>query len=183
MPYSWLLHVQSYKVRLPRCFHLSTFLSFFPPLCAVVKNSDCEKYPLFALGQWELKRVCIDVLDSGRSPMLFFFFLFRKWKIFFPQKEYRQFFLTTWHFVTKFVCYWIQVIKINFQLLMQVVVLTCTWCHNSNKRYSWCIFIVCKFVWFSLWRSSSFNKCEFWWVIAVATALKKSISEPTALLF
>lgn len=79
---------------LPRCFHLSTFLSFFPPLCAVVKKkSDCEKYALVALGQWELKRVCIDVLGFGRSPILFFFFLFRKWKNYFPQKECRQDFL------------------------------------------------------------------------------------------
>jgi hypothetical protein len=78
---------------LPRCFHLSTFLSFFPSLCAVVKNSDCEKYPLVALGQWELKRVCIDVLDFGRSPMLPFFFLFKKWKICFRQNECRQEFL------------------------------------------------------------------------------------------
>jgi hypothetical protein len=106
MPYFWPMHVLSYKVCFSRCFHLSTFLSFFPPLCAVLKISDCEKYPLFALGQWELKWVCIDVLDSGRSPMLFFFFLFRKWKNFFLQTKYRQFFLVTWHFV----CYWIQVI-------------------------------------------------------------------------
>jgi hypothetical protein len=37
----------------------------------VLKNSDCEKYPLVAPGQWDLKRVCIDVLDFGLSPMLF----------------------------------------------------------------------------------------------------------------
>jgi hypothetical protein len=35
------------------------------------KISDCEKYPLVTLGQWELKRVCIDVLDFGRSPIFF----------------------------------------------------------------------------------------------------------------
>jgi len=89
----------------PRCFHLSTFLSFFfPPRCAAVKNSDCEKYSLVALGQWQLKWVFIDVLGFGRSPMLFSFFLFRKWKNCFLQKECRQDFLTTWHFATNFVC-------------------------------------------------------------------------------
>lgn len=37
-----------------RCFHLSTFLSFFPLLCAVVKNSDCEstRWPLLNNGNW-----------------------------------------------------------------------------------------------------------------------------------
>ena len=39
------------------------------------KNYDSEKYPLATLGLWELKRVCIDVLDFGRSPMFFFFHL------------------------------------------------------------------------------------------------------------
>lgn len=38
---------------LPRCFHLSTFLSFFPSLCAVVK-----KIPIVKSTRWSL-------LDNG----------------------------------------------------------------------------------------------------------------------
>ena len=141
------------------------------------KKSDCEKYPLVALGQWELKRVRIDVLGFGRSPMLFFFFLLRKWKNCFPQKECRQNFLTTWHFVTNFLCYRIQVIQINFQLLIHFTACVCAgiWYHNTNNRYSRDIFVVRKFVCFSFWHSVSFKNCELCWVIAVATPLRKAL--------
>lgn len=157
---------------LPCCFHLSTFLSFFPPLCAVVK-----KIPIVKSIRWSL-------LDSGNCSEFILtywildvvqccFFSVQKMEAFFPTKGMSSRFSYTCYFVTNFLCYRIQVIQIHFQLLIHFIVFRVIWYQNVNNRYSRGIFIVRTFVWLSFWRSCSFNNCKFCWIIAAVTPLRK----------
>lgn len=146
----------------------------------ILRNS---RWSLLGYGNWSEFVSTYWILDVVQC--FFFIFLLRKWKNCFPQTECHQDLFTTWYFVTNFVYYRIQVIQFNIKLLIPFIVLTGTWFHNINNLYSWCIFIVLlvrldlsvAFVYF-------FNNCQFWWVIAVATPLKKkSISEPVTFIF
>lgn len=60
---------------LPRCFHLSTFLSFFPPLCAVVKKNPIVKSTRWSLldnGNWSECVSTYWVLDAVQCCFSFF---------------------------------------------------------------------------------------------------------------